>query len=174
MPENLHPYVNVENCERLAAYLESLPEGYSNFDMSDFILNTGNLEDQIDYAKNNGGVHKCGTAACAVGHGPAAGILFPEDKKYWVPHTGAPAWFTYSQLFINNSHGARSIALWSWCFGGDWSLCDDTPHGAAKRLRYLIANLHKREPIPLYDGRQFDSFSLHCENTAEFYMELYS
>ena len=174
-----HPYVNVENCTRLAKYLESLPEDYEDFGMSDFILHEIDTDAVVNYAKHNGGVSKCGTAACAVGHGPAAGILFPEADKYWhtVPTTSGPKlrplWHPYSYLFIDCTGGRGALRLWEWCFAGEWANCDDHHYGAAKRIRYMLSRLDQAEPIPLCDDRPFDSFNLHHPEDAEFYMELY-
>lgn len=169
MSDNLHPYVNIENCTRLAEYLESLSEDYQDFSMATFIY-PREYDAFINYTKNNGGVHNCGTAACAVGHGPAAGILFPDDAKYWLSRTPVifphgpdgpmeyleddqrwPDWFEYSYLFIGACGDAPMMAdeLWDWCFGPGWSRHDNTPHGAAKRIRYMLDRLDQEEPIPL-------------------------
>lgn len=192
---NLHPYVNVENCEKLAAYLESLPEDYQDFGMQAYIYphNDAALE---KYALQNGGVSSCGTAACAIGHGPAAGIYFPEDDdslwhtSYQIlypdgPNTGrpvysdekarTPSWSAYShRMFINPRTGAdQGQLLWDWCFGSGWSSADDTPHGAAKRIRYLLDRLDREYPIPEFEGSEFDDLDLQWVHIAEFYVALY-
>lgn len=187
MPENLHPYVNVENCERLAAYLESLPEDYEHFGMAAFIY-PSDPDEVVRYAKKNGGVYSCGTAACAVGHGPAAGILFPEEGKYWT-HTYAafypdgrggraqfsreervvPDWSTYSGLFVDT----REDELWDWCFGPYWSRVDDTPHGAAKRIRYMLSRLNEDDIIPGWGGRPFSEHDIAAPGASKFYLGLY-
>lgn len=78
-------YINIANCQKLSAYLKTLPEDYVDFGMSGFIF-PKDYDALINYAVHNGGVHTCGTAACAVGHGPSAGILFPE------PSEDSPMW----------------------------------------------------------------------------------
>jgi hypothetical protein len=123
--------------EKLAAYLEGLPKRYRHFDMGEY-MGDCDLGAVIDYALNNGGVQKCGTVACAVGHGPAAGILVP--KRLVTKGSFAPvSWNAYSELFVGN------LALdpdyrFSWLFEGDWELYDNTHYGAAARIRYLLAN----------------------------------
>ena len=146
--------MNHENLEKLASYLENLPEDYQHFGMQTYVTPT-DMAALKKYAENNGGVHTCGTSACALGHGPAAGILFPDDDKFWERTQSAylfdekgtpqwvdgpfrlPNWDAYCFEFFlpeDNNH-----ELWSWCFGPSWSRIDDTPKGAAARIRYFLA-----------------------------------
>ena len=92
------------NLARLADYLETVPQ--SAFDMESF-------EEETD----------CGTVACAVGHGPAAGFPKPVLE----------AWTSYSSREF-----APDSPAWDWCFFGRWSETDNTPQGAAARIRYML------------------------------------
>jgi hypothetical protein len=125
-----------ENLGKLASYLEGLPEDYQHFEMASW---TGDADGEaiVNYALHNGGVPSCGTVACAVGHGPAAGILVPE--KMICPAyaaIGLPRrvnWWSYSALFARDDSPE-----FEWLFSGRWSDVDNTPHGAAARIRYVL------------------------------------
>jgi hypothetical protein len=112
--------MNRDNLEKLAAYLEKLPEDYSHFDMASFLT----LNDVVINAWTTIRAGACGTVACAVGHGPAAGII-PA-----MPTTG---WSDYGETAF-----ALTYDEWDWCFSWEWLRVDNTPHGAAKRIRYLL------------------------------------
>lgn len=69
----------------------------------------------------------CGTVACALGHGPAAGVDPFED---WL-------WRTYSR----NKFGMESYSKdWEFVFGPDWEIHDNTPAGAADRIDYYLVH----------------------------------
>jgi len=156
----------LKNLGLLADYLEKLPADYSHFDMGLFIGEKdeyGNPKSDIDhlyaeYAKKNGGVdqHGCGTVACAIGHGPAAGILFKKEElgkddlwddneDEWVEVT-TPFWHSYSGRFAN-----IHSPMWNWLFGSEWDRADNHHHGAAARIRYILA----KKPLP--ENFQFGS-----------------
>lgn len=136
------------NCEKLATYLESLPEDYKHFGMRSFIQPRNYTTEYectvalIEYAKHNGGVHTCATAACAAGHGPAAGILFRDDEfreeGVYEWDSGRtiivllPNWSRYCERFTS---GVRERA---WIFSGSWTYIDDHHWGAAARIRYML------------------------------------
>ena len=112
--------MNVENLEKLAAYLEALPADYGHFSMARYYV--VNESSRLPYELPD--AMSCGTVACAAGHGPAAGI--PIDGKEW--------WSDYCQRVFD-----LGLAEWQWCFASDWVDVDDTHHGAAKRIRYFLA-----------------------------------
>lgn len=118
---------NRVNLEKLASYLESLPEDYQHFDMAWWVCSSSPTK-VAKYARHNGGVASCGTSACAAGHGPAAGILVPPELIC----DGVVIWDDYCQLFVDDADGHR------WCFGGCWADVDDHHYGAAARIRYLL------------------------------------
>lgn len=104
----------IANCRKLIAYLRTLPAEYPDFEMSDFTTAGG----------DEAHLPACGTAACAVGHGPAAGVA-PEDGE---------SWFGYSTRCFMNEESDE----WHWCFSGGWARTDNTAHGAADRIEWLI------------------------------------
>lgn len=68
--------INRSNCKKLAAYLLTLPAETESFGMEDFF--DGDTDEELLYAET--GKHQCGTSACAVGHGPAAGVPVPRGR----------------------------------------------------------------------------------------------
>ncbi len=132
---------NINNLKKLADYLESLPYRYKHFDMLDF-LDAQSNEAAVVYAKENGGVHTCGTVACAVGHGPSAGILFRNSdftEEYdWnqSAFVMAPDWSSYAQRFTGIDDPLSR--KFEWLFGSDWVEVDNHHYGAAARIRYLL------------------------------------
>ena len=67
----------------------------------------------------------CGTVACAAGHGPAAGVRMMKAED-WVE-------------YVDRVFG-ESVAQWYWCFCDCWGSTDNTPQGAAARIRYMLEN----------------------------------
>jgi hypothetical protein len=112
--------MNRVNLEKLAAHLEKLPEDYTNFDMRMFFTRDGTDRPYWDATLAG----DCGTVACAIGHGPAAGITIATETADWLDY----------------GEKAFELALdeWDWCFSGHWCEVDNTPHGAAKRIRYFL------------------------------------
>jgi len=132
--------INRERLQQLANYLESLPKSYKHFGMTDYLEPSLDAEKSLkDYALNNGGVASCGTAACAVGHGPAAGIYVP---RHLIMADWAVDWNRYALLFTGQHHVMES--LWHWMFSGAWDDVDNHHWGAAARIRYVLAD----KPIP--------------------------
>jgi hypothetical protein len=69
--------MNTANLLKLAEYLEALPADYRHFDMELFIKSGTEFRPTYP-AKAEETIKHCGTAACAIGHGPSAGILPPS------------------------------------------------------------------------------------------------
>lgn len=108
------------NLEKLAAYLETLPSGYEHFSMFDYCNIHGWASTNPTEADT---VTACGTVACAIGHGPSAGIP-PRPGEDWDDYE--------SRVFQLKNHE------WMWCFSSNWVSVDNTPQGAAKRIRYML------------------------------------
>ena len=124
------------NLEKLANYLLALPEDYEHFDMGNFYYLEGFDEFTVPELRSANNykelikLNKCGTAACAVGHGPAAGIPLLNFKSWW----------SYS----NKSFTGNDLE-WAWCFGGEWEGVDDTPKGAGVRIKALLGGYSLNE-----------------------------
>jgi hypothetical protein len=145
------------NLTKLATHLEGLRDDYEQFTMASFAVApvyTDHLTQEWrdlmrEYALRNGGV-PCNTSACAVGHGPAAGVLIPEQFLNTDPVTiaeeGPIDWLGYSKTVFVPDYDERTTdglddprqLLWSWMFSGGWAHCDNKPRGAAARIRYVL------------------------------------
>lgn len=124
--------MNTENLKKLATYLLQLPEDYKHFSMTSYFeffrgeMFYASLETNEVISDPNA-INECRTVACALGHGPVAGIYTP-DKIY-------DDWEDY----CIEEFGFDGDSLeYDWCFAGAWHKTDDTPHGAAKRILYMI------------------------------------
>lgn len=75
----------------------------------------------------------CGTVACAVGHGPLAGIeMTPGEKKAKDAGVG---WAVYCARAFGVSNISPEMG---WLFQSWWQKKDNTPEGAAARIRYYL------------------------------------
>ena len=99
--------------------------------LADYLL-SGKLRVKFDMARFTG--HEfateelqedCGTAGCAIGHGPYAGI----------PKLQSEDWADYSQRVF----GIKIISPeWRWLFAGVWCKIDNTPEGTGNRIRHFL------------------------------------
>lgn len=139
-------------CLLLAIHLETVPKGYRHFNMASFFRRKDDDESntlEAKYAKENGGVDHCGTTACAVGHGPSAGIYVPDSMVVWHDNTyrtnggyWSVDWQAYSKLFsgdFDDDKTGQAAVLFEWMFGGGWEAHDNHHWGAAARIRYALA-----------------------------------
>jgi hypothetical protein len=118
-----------DNLLKLADYLEALPADCKEFDMrvynsvkADTLSGTRSLGPDTRQ-------HGCGTAACALGHGPAAGIRVYGDG----------CWGDYcKRVFGIDCDSRRNIDKFEYLFAATWVLFDNTPHGAAARIRTYV------------------------------------
>jgi hypothetical protein len=115
------------NLQKLASYLLALPADYDHFDMSSYLEHNGVQKDPQDYAII---CAPCGTVACAVGHGPAAGIE-PDPR----PAVDDSSWFAYCIEKFGLTPGGIA---WSWCFSATWACHDNTPQGAGQRILTML------------------------------------
>lgn len=105
------------NLTKLAAYLRTLPAEYPDFEMDLF------TQDGQGYGRHIAHKPACGTAACAAGHGPWAGID-PLPGETWVAYS--------HRAFAERGSG------FSWCFDERWSRIDNSAHGAAARIEWML------------------------------------
>ena len=104
------------NLVKLSAYLKTVQD---DFNMAHFHPYT------TEACKN-----ECGTSACAVGHGPSAGIEPLKDEK-WISYSG--------RVFIEMTGNVTLASLaWDWCFSDGWADVDNTARGASRRIDYLL------------------------------------
>lgn len=118
------------NLRKLADKLEALPRDYRHFDMAHFFQRSSS-GDELRYCQGQHGLSSCGTVACALGHGPDAGIPFRPVDFDTSPWGKFPDWHKYSERFVPRE-------CWEWAFAGVWTATDNHHWGAAARLRYLL------------------------------------
>ena len=89
----------------------------------------------------------CNTAACAAGHGPLAGIE-PLEYETWNAYV--------RRCFVDTHYGSGVSREFNWLFASDWTFFDNTPRGAAARIRYFLehgvpddADHQRRGIVPL-------------------------
>jgi hypothetical protein len=129
------------NLLKLANYLDTLEPDYKHFDMSTYACHTGDHEINLEYGMLEcpvQTVNDCGTVACAVGHGPAAGLrLIPNEIIDGDDGERVINWSEYqSRAFGVNWYEP----LWDFLFSGLWSCADPHHYGAAARIRYYLEN----------------------------------
>ena len=71
--------------------------------------------------------NECGTIGCACGHGPSLGIA-RNDRETWLDYAER----AFSAGVFDPAH--------FWMFGGAWQGIDNTPRGAASRIRYALVH----------------------------------
>lgn len=114
------------NLKKLADYLA---KGNTEkiFNMEEFCTGSYENYDDETIALEN---YDCGTAACAMGHGPAAGIkpFLHED------------WWDYSRraFGIDQSEMDAGFDAFQWMFSSVWAHIDNTPQGAAARIYWFL------------------------------------
>lgn len=119
------------NLRSLASYLMTVDP--KAFDMDEYYM-AGEGIWQLHSLLKDGSLirYECGTVACAVGHGPGAGVMPTLQDGSW-PNYAA-------RVFGANSDPARGedTLVHTWCFHGQWADIDNTPDGAAKRITYML------------------------------------
>lgn len=129
------------NLSTLATYLEALPPDYAHFDMADYWGLTPPV--------NSVAPDECGTVACAAGHAPAAlGITAAMLTDLGLLSRDGIRWNRFIDLFLlaHPDHGDDVPSMsfreqrpdWAWMFSDRWAAYDNTPAGAAARIRYYL------------------------------------
>jgi len=131
--------MNKKNLRKLAKYLMALPKDYRAFEMRSF-MEKATADEVRDYIAKNGNM--CGSCACAVGHGPHAGITLEISDDDWdnffiCNDDGGVAsiWAFYCEHAFDITFGNRDF---EWFCGGEWDKVDNTPQGAAARILYVL------------------------------------
>lgn len=120
---------NKSNLKKLADYLSALPEEYSHFDMETFYRRIIiDHYEKYNFKNFDDGTYlnECGTVACALGHGPAAGIEVGDSTN----------WYAYGLKFIEENSSNEQV--WGFLFSVEWVKIDNTPQGAAKRIYWIL------------------------------------
>jgi hypothetical protein len=135
----------VSNLIKLAVYLRTLPADYRQFSMTFFYWDPGKdpslIGDLADMDQLNQR-HPCGTVACAVGHGPAAGVPRVSGERDW-------------NKYMKRAFGGDNVkAIYGALFSADWERWDSTARGAAARIIYALTHLTAQHLHPCNEGDQ--------------------
>jgi hypothetical protein len=138
------------NLRKLADYLETLPRRYRHFDMTYYAEHRGECELEVGSMPATAPdrfLSNCGAVACAVGHGPAAGVRMRKSEyENAIKYQDDIDWNGYSERAFGADPNERMYGgLWHFLFGPQWRSADNTPWGAAARIRYILKH---REPPP--------------------------
>lgn len=106
---------NKDNLKKLADYLAAGNLAYG-FSMEAYAKHGTNAVTGNDPAR-------VGDTGCAAGHGPAAGLPIQEGE----------AWGKYAYRCFGGTSD-----LVGWCFSAKWAKTDNTPEGAAARIRWVL------------------------------------
>jgi len=133
--------MNAENLKKMADYIETVPQ--YKFDMrrfreeehaDDFEIIPDDPQEKVDISAFLAGrktAHECGSVGCLLGH---CTIL---DERPLPLKSGEIDFYAWSFEFTGLH--PKSIG-WVYLFSASWRAADNTPTGAAKRIRYLIEN----------------------------------
>lgn len=124
------------NLEKLYAFTSTVKD--DDFGMAEFIANDEDFIDPVGAYKDRR--HYCGAVACMVGHAPGAGVKpTPKDENDWHRYAANKLGAVFSRLLDRDRTFPDSqLALWTWCFSGDWCGVDNTVAGARARLRIAL------------------------------------
>jgi hypothetical protein len=174
---NKLPYFSVSpeqvaNLARLAAYLRTLPDLYAGFHMGDYFqVGPTDLPDDPSYlsqmpAGNAQQISKeipCGSTACAVGHGPAAGMPLLEQPNCRARQEGYDSivedWPAYESRVFGDG-------LYEALFEGGWAAVDNTTRGAAARICAVLADADNVARLTKYYDRDAQQAAVYEEFVA--------
>jgi hypothetical protein len=112
----------LSNLIKLADHLDSLPDEYDRFYMGTFYQDQDYNEHDPHELINKKEI-PCGSCACAVGHGPSAGIRIYKDQS----------WDDYSLRVFGVD---LCMTDGDYMFGPEWN---DDPKAAAARIREVVS-----------------------------------
>jgi len=136
------------NLNKMADYIENIPQ--YKFDMrrfrteehaDDIEIIPDDPQEKVDisaYLAGQKTAHECGTVGCPLGH-----CTILDERPLPLNYLGEIDFYAWSKEFTGldpNSIG------WCYLFGSFWTAVDNTPVGAAKRIRYLIENIENGAP----------------------------
>lgn len=166
--------MNRENLTKLATFLDELPENYRQFYMSDF-TNSYLTPEQLARYQSDPTYNLCDSAACAVGHAPAAGIKVDPSTftQQILEGYSTDIWDAYVQAAFGIGFDGPEF---EFMFGGGWSEVDNTPKGAAARIRYVLDGKHIPHLASGCDGEDepFDSYNMIYADPDDNIIDLYA
>ena len=141
---------NPDHLQSLARTLERLPLNSATFSMSDFYSAfepKARARLRADLFMRSKRAPVPPAFANPVGWGAYAGVQPLPEHYVFDPETGEHFdWLAYSQHLIGGANWGRNF---NWLFGQAWAKIDNTPRGAALRIRDLLK--HGRPPARFND-----------------------
>lgn len=137
--------MNRPNFIKLANYLFGLPNNYEYFCMTDFAANGSNQRKRrsIKFKDVIQSFNESNICRCAAGMAPLAGIEILETDRNWRDYLNR-----VFEIDIDKPE-------YFWCFSAHWWRIDDTPHGAAARILYLLIDGLPQDYKP---GKEYSEF----------------
>ena len=128
-----------DNFEQAIKILEATPQ--EEFDMAFFRQKAQNMNRHTDFISQD----NCGTVGCALGTIAAAGKGDLVPIQYVDSHRcGDLNWDHYSSRVFSIGTWDKE-GCWDFLFSSHWQYYDNTPSGAAARMRYYLDNKDKIE-----------------------------
>ena len=155
--------MNFYNLRKLANFLLSLPEDYRHFDMETYYYNP-DQSDSSEVGEMLAASHllnsPCGTIACALGHGPAAGIPVHDFDEEWIDYCERAFGVNYIPWDEHTNMSEHVLAVtadpmidpYEYMFGGHWADVDNTPHGAARRILAVCDRFEPKADISMFES----------------------
>jgi len=125
--------MNRENLSSMADYIETIPQ--EKFDMN-------------TYRRGESVKHACGSVGCILGH-----CTILDERPLPVDYYADIAFASWSLEFTGLNPNSDE---WDYLFSSFWTYGDNTPTGAAKRIRHFLEKglpqdwheqMHGRAPL---------------------------
>ena len=127
----------------LADFLVGVPQ--EKFNMAEYRMDA---EGDTIYWRNE---NDCGTSGCALGWAPHVPGLEPVESDFDADTRWGDClrFKRYCKRVFGLVEDGHSCNHWEWCFSGRWAAYDNTPIGAARRIRfYVLRDLPENFVLP--------------------------
>lgn len=122
MEHYAHPEgVKLDNLLKMADFIEKVPQ--RKFTMENF---RGKISDFRNFT--------CRSIGCIIGH-----CIILDDYANIPFHPGT-AYLDFESWSVNFTGISSGMYSWYYLFSCSWKRIDNTPEGAAKRIRYYVKN----------------------------------
>jgi len=109
--------MNRENLNKMADYIETIPQ--EKFNMA-------------TYRTGESIKHECDTVGCVIGH-----CTVLDKNPLPMDYIGDIAFYAWSKEFTGLDPDSSE---WAYLFASEWEDMDNTPTGAASRIRHFLEN----------------------------------
>ena len=153
--------MNKQNLLKLADFLENNVT-QEMFNMDSYRMHENGACTQF-YSKT-----ECGTVGCALGWSPLIEGLEFTDAEYNVNSKDYSFYNYCDRVFNLDDNSNYRSPQWDFLFSAEWTKFDNTPKGAANRIKFLVS-----EGVPsdfeneLLEGARYDDGSCKHANALE-------